>query len=134
MKDPKSIDSDIPLQEIDAQTAQEFLTETGRHKLPLPDQDRQEIERRMRKKKHTRLSLFEAMLVVTSICFLLGLSNLIRFEIYTLALGVTAMLSLFGFFNRLLDARYRTALIAILLISYITSVCWLVLRGEGWIQ
>ena len=99
----------------------------------MPAEDRKELNLRLLKKQHVRVSLLETMLAVSLVCVLLGLSKLIPFGIYTLSLGVAVLLILLGVLDRLIAERYRNATLAILLTSYLLSACWLVIQIEGWL-
>ena len=124
-----SNDEDLRLAEIDGQTPEEFLGQTQFDKLPLTDDERDQMEHAIRKKEalRIRISLGELMSFVFAFCLLLGLARWMPFEIYTVALGcATAILLLF---NSFLTPRYRGIAIGVLLTAYLLSAIWLVYAG-----
>ena len=131
--EPFENDAAYRFQDIDAQTPEQYLKESGNQKLPLPNQDRKEIKQRLARKQNSRVSLLEAMVGLTLICLIMGVANFVRFDFYTVGLGLLAVFLLSGLFDALLTARYRKIIIAIFLSAYLLSAAWLVIRIEGWL-
>lgn len=96
--------------------------------LPLPAQDRAEIEDKIRRNRHSKLSLLELFLLVSSVCILLGLIRWIPLHLYALGLGILTVLLLIGFFGRM-SARYRFASVSILLFFYLLTAIMLVFHN-----
>ena len=128
--DPQSVDaSEFCFEPIDPEIQADRV---GQRKLPMPQQDRDQLEARLAMMRQSRLSLMEVMVALTMVCVLLGISNFVRFDVYTVGLGLTALAVLLGAFDFAMSQRHRNFLIVILLISYAAASTWIIAKVEGW--
>ena len=118
---------DMRLMEPDCLSAEEMARPSG-FKLPLPQKDREIIERRLRRKHLSKFTITEMMLVTTLFCVVMALSSWIPLGLYLLILGlVTAFVLAYNFLTQR-NSRLTLLLTATLLGSYLVSIIVVILR------
>lgn len=125
------IEDEMQLQECDAATINElnWKSSSGQVPLPLPEQDREVMEKRIEKNaKRFRISILELLLATTFVCSILALTSWISLPVLTLSLGCTAVVFILGLFDRLFDTRQRLGITWILLISYLAAAAISLIR------
>ena len=123
-------DGELKLQDVDAQTPEQILDSNKDFALPLTDDERKILRSRTTRRVDLRLTLSELISLITLFCVLLAISKWMPFEFYTVGLGTTTVILLLGFFDGLLNFRYRRYLVFIFLLSYIGSAVWLIFQSR----
>ena len=127
-----SLDSEFHLQPINAQTPSDFYCEESSAKLPLTDQEHQQIARITQRKQRWSFSLRELFGLMTTVSLLMALWSYLPFNLYVFSLGVVSVLALCGVFNKLILEKHRVAILGALLIAYLLSATWLIYMGPSW--
>lgn len=114
--------NEFRLLDPDGQTPEEVIGLDGEFKLPLPEQDRAELESRLRRRQIKRISLAELMIVTTAVGMIFAASTWVRVEIFSAILGVFVVAA--AVVAKLAKVNSRTTVIVLLtlIFGYLVSV------------
>lgn len=115
-------ENEFRLLEPEGQTPEEVIGDKRGFKLPLPDQDRVELESRLQRRQFRRISLAEMMIVTTAVCLIFAASTWIPLEIFSAILGVTVVIA--ATVAKLIKFNSRTTFLVLstLFVGYLVSV------------
>ena len=113
---------DYRLLDPDGQTPNEVIGVGDNFKLPLPEQDREELESRLRQRQFKRISLSELMVATTAVCLIFAVSTWVRLEILSAILGVIVLVTATVAKFAKLNSRTTILYLVILLCGYLASV------------
>lgn len=122
MDDNNEFSDELRLLAPDGQTPEEVTGDQGDFKLPLSEQEREEVQRRLRLRKLRRFSIAELMVVTTVICVLIAVSTWIPIHVFSLILGLISAIAVAVASMDKLDSRITFLILFTLISSYLVSV------------
>jgi hypothetical protein len=91
---PDDSGGDLQIHEPEGNSRDQMASDLLNHKLPLPDADRDEIQRVFQQRRRRQFSILEIMALVTLVALILSIVTWLPLNVFTGATGVATCIAL----------------------------------------